>query len=134
ARDTSRILSPVVLMTSISTPCPCSRRSAATWLACQSASCEPREPMRRWAIVLLFGLSAGEVEIEDAGDHLVDGSSLRVSRGRLERSDGRMQELVDDAAGHGVNGGFLFRGNLSQPPADAVNLGLANGLTVFLQR
>src|SRR5215472_3735304 len=126
ARATSRILSPVVLMISISTTCPCSPRSAATWLACHNASCEPREPMRRLAMGLLFGLSAVEVEIEDAADHLVDGSSLGMRRGRLERGDRRMQELVDDAAGHGFDGGFLLGGDFSQPPAVAVDLRLAD--------
>ena len=46
ARATSVILSPVVWMISISTSCPRARRSAEMWLACQRASCEPREPMR----------------------------------------------------------------------------------------
>src|SRR5215472_4887906 len=34
-------------MISISTWCPRAPRRAETWLACQRASCEPREPMRR---------------------------------------------------------------------------------------
>src|ERR1700678_571462 len=51
ARGTSVILSPVVWMSSISTWCPRARRRAEMWLACQRASCEPREPMRRLGMV-----------------------------------------------------------------------------------
>src|SRR4030081_2492564 len=53
ASATSVILSPVVLMISTSTVCPRARsRSEMCW-ACQSANCEPREPMRRRAISFL---------------------------------------------------------------------------------
>ena len=54
--------------------------------------------------------------------------------GRFERGNGRMQQLVDNAAGHGVNGGFLLRRDRPQPAADAVNLRLPDSFTIFLER
>src|SRR5438270_391780 len=85
ANDTSRILSPVVLMISISTAWLFSRSNAATWLACQSASLEPREPMRKLAIfklpTLRFGLSVGVgIQIEYASHHVMNGLRFRMCR------------------------------------------------------
>ena len=43
--------SPVVWMISISTAWPAARKASAMWLACQSASWEPREPMRMVSVM-----------------------------------------------------------------------------------
>src|SRR5260370_15406 len=132
ASATSVILSPVVLMISIETSCPCSRSRAATWFACQSASCEPREPMRK--VVMAIRLAPLEGQIEDTPNHLVDRGRLRLRRRRFEGGDRGMQQLIDNAAGHRLDSRFLLRRNLAQPPADAVNFRLADGFAVFLQR
>src|SRR6266700_8093244 len=81
---------------------------------------------------LSVGLSA--VEIEDSADHLMDGLRLRIGSRRFQSCDRRMQELVDNTASHGVNGGFLFGCNAPQLAAYAVNFRLADGLTIFLER
>ncbi len=62
----------------------------------------------------------------------MDGSSLRMVGGGFECGYGRMQQLVDDAAGHGVNGSFLLRRDCAQLASDTVNLRLPDGLTIFL--
>src|SRR5438445_13709974 len=70
------------------------------------------------------------IQIEEPPDHLMDGSSLGVVGGRFERGDGRVQQLVDDAAGHRVNGRFLLRRDGPQLAPDAVNLRLPDGLAI----
>ena len=57
-----------------------------------------------------------------------------ISSGRLEPRYRRVEDLVYDAAAEGIEGLFLLRRKFTQAAAYAIELGLANGLEVILQR
>ena len=99
------------------------------WLACQRASCEPREPMRRRAIssatprlplTALGFLSRPRPPswLRAIQRACAQGRSRWSPRGfprrGLQRGDGRVHDFVDDAAGQRFDRQFLLGGERAQ--------------------
>src|SRR3984957_563874 len=73
------------------------------------------------------------VEVEEAADYVNDGGDFGFFCGSLQRGDGGVHDFVDDAAGQGFDGDFLFGGHVAEAAAHSIDFGLANGFEVVLQ-
>ena len=119
------------------------------WLACQSASCDPREPIlqprhqcARSRLFAGYGVFFVDwqrrlalAQSKQLAHQIDDRRDLRRLAGcTLQCGDGCMHDLVDDASAERFDSKFLLRRKRSQPAAYAIDLRLPDGLQMFLQR
>src|SRR5579872_2585039 len=119
---TSVILSPVVWMISMRHSAPSCSRRPLTQLACQSASCEPRDPTTKLLLTEPEHLSHGGNEVNAFGQR----------RMTAQFRDGGVSDLVDDSFCQRVDGVLLLLGESSELAAHAGDLGRANAFELFL--
>ena len=84
------------------------------WWACQSASCDPREPMRRRAISSslpdrrrTLPLLSFLLQVEQPAHQVDHRGGLGIARGRLQSADRGVHDLVHDAARERFDRQFL---------------------------
>ena len=152
----------MVLMISISTVCPCSRRERGDVvglpeceLRAATADAQIHLPPTalvslRSALLLSSARKAAGADSDSASTGLgtvsategrrpcfaerIDAGGVVLARGLLERLHRRMEKLVDEAAGEGFDGGELFCAEDAELGVHALEFVLANLFGLALQR
>ena len=115
ARATSVILSPVVLMISISTSWPCAAQQVGDVvglpereLRSAGTDAQAGHQFRSVSAAGFRCASLALLQIEQTAHQVDHGGRFRLARRRLQRADRRMHDLVDDAARERFDRQFLL--------------------------